>query len=120
MDDIRSYAADLHYPEPAKRYYMTYVEAIVMLLKNVYRDEELMQLKASQMLTVVDIMSFAAVFFLRCCLAVLSPVIAPIFMYQQRYSRLRLLRTMFYLSSYTYGHEKAYVLIKSKLARWTR
>ena len=64
-EDIRSLIGDLHYPEQAPRYYLTYAEAVRMLVENVYRDEELHNIKAMQMMSVIDIMSFAAAFAVR-------------------------------------------------------
>ena len=120
MSEIRSYIEDLHYPEQPARYYIRYGDAVLMLIKNVYRDGELSQLKASAQISIFSVMAFSTVFFARVILAMLSPVIAPLFVLRDKQTKLRYLRKMFYLSSYTYGTKKAYRLIKSKLARWAR
>jgi len=118
-EDLKSFICDLHYPGQAPRYYLTYAEAVKMLVENVYRDEELHEIKAMQMMSVIDIMSFAAVFSVRVLMALLSPVIAPLFVFHDRLHKIKHLKMVFFLSSYRYGLVNGYNQVRSQLARWT-
>ena len=118
-EDLKSFIGDLHYPEQAPRYYLTYAEAVKMLVENVYRDEELHDIKAMQMMSVIDIMSFAAAFAVRVLMALLSPVIAPLFVLHDRLHKIKHLKMIFFLCSYRYGLVNGYHQVRSQLARWT-
>lgn len=125
-NDIKSFIGDLHYPEQAPRYYLTYTEAVKMLVENVYRDEELHDIKAMQMMSVVDIMSFSAAFAVRILMALLSPVIAPLFVLHDRLHKIKHLKMVFFLCNYSGSHcgysrgfYFGYTQVRSQLARWT-
>ena len=117
-DDLKSFIGDLHYPEQAPRYYLTYAEAVKMLVENVYRDEELNDIKAMQVMSVIDIMSFAVAFAVRVLMALLSPVIAPLFILHDRLHKIKHLKMVFFLSSYRYGLVNGYNQVRHQLARW--
>ena len=118
-NDYRSFIGDLHYPVQADRYYMTYSEAVKMLVENVYRDDELSEFKATQMMSVIDIMSFGCVFVLRVLLALLSPVIAPLFVMHDKLRKIRYLRMVYFLASYHSGVEVGYKRVVRQVEKWS-
>ena len=117
-NDYRSFIGDLHYPARQDRYYMTYGEAVKMLVENVYRDDELYSIKATQMMSVTDVLSFMLAFVVRCFMAVLSPVIAPLFAMSDKRKKIKYLKNVFFLTSYHSGVLFGYVRVRQSLARW--